>query len=133
MCPGTRTAIIWLTNPPCFHTRGLVSLDAPATVLESFTSPDSARGHLRPALHLLETNPAPLDHAQGERLGMEHIHIAFRAGGVAAFLARLTQLGIAYRRVPLDGRRTELVFTGGPDGTHLHVDFPSSKAPRPTA
>ena len=72
-------------------------------------------------LHLIEADPAPMVHAEGESLRMEHI--AFRAEGMADFLANLKRIGTEYRLFPFDSAGIVLVFLRDPDGNRLHIDF----------
>lgn len=76
-------------------------------------------------LHLIEADPAPMEHAEGESLRMEHI--AFRAEGQDRFLAHLEERGVAYKLFPFEALETVLVFIRDPDGNRLHVDFPASE------
>jgi len=78
-------------------------------------------------LHLIEADPAPAPHAEGESLRMEHI--AFRATDMAAFTAKLDARGIPFKPVPFDALNAVLVFLRDPDGNRIHVDFPAAEAP----
>ena len=84
----------------------------------------------RAVIHLIEADPAPMIHQEGENLRMEHV--AFRATGMAGFTERLDQRGIAYKLVPFDEIDTVLVFLRDPDGNRIHVDFPLSEMPTDT-
>ncbi|SLN36391.1 VOC family protein [Oceanibacterium hippocampi] len=77
-------------------------------------------------LHLIEGDPAPSAYSEGESLRMEHM--AFRAQGLAAFIARLEEHGIAYRRAPFEAMGTVVVNLRDPDGNHIHVDFPATES-----
>jgi catechol 2,3-dioxygenase-like lactoylglutathione lyase family enzyme len=84
----------------------------------------------RAVIHLIEADPAPMIHQEGESLRMEHV--AFRATGMAGFTEKLDQRGIAYKLVPFDEIDTVLVFLRDPDGNRIHVDFPLSEMPAGT-
>ena len=77
-------------------------------------------------IHLIEADPAPMVHAEGESLRMEHM--AFRASGMQDFVAHLDKRGVPYKLFPFEAIETVLVFIRDPDGNRIHVDFPSSEA-----
>jgi catechol 2,3-dioxygenase-like lactoylglutathione lyase family enzyme len=77
-------------------------------------------------LHLIEADPAPMVHADGESLRMEHI--AFRAEGMAGFIATLEADAIPYKLFPFEALDIVLVFLRDPDGNRIHVDFPAAEA-----
>lgn len=72
-------------------------------------------------IHLIED--AAIDGPGGKRLALEHF--ALRASGYVGFIARLEDLGIAYRlsKVPPGPVDVVQVNIHDPDGTHIHVDF----------
>ena len=74
-------------------------------------------------LHLIEADPAPMPFADGESLRMEHM--AFRAEGMAEFVAKLEDRGIGYKLFPFEALNIVLVFIRDPDGNRIHVDFPA--------
>ncbi|MBD3626200.1 MAG: VOC family protein [Rhodobacteraceae bacterium] len=74
-------------------------------------------------LHLIEADPAPSAHVEGESLRMEHM--AFRAVDMDEFIARLEQRGIAFKLFPFEALDIVLVFIRDPDGNRIHVDFPA--------
>jgi len=76
-------------------------------------------------LHLIEADPAPMAHGEGESLRMEHF--AFRATGMKDFTDKLDARGIPYKLFPFDAIETVLVFLRDPDGNRIHVDFPASE------
>lgn len=76
-------------------------------------------------IHLIEADPAPMVHAEGESLRMEHM--AFRAEGMAAFLETLDARGTAYKLFPFEALGMVLVFLRDPDGNRIHVDFPEAE------
>jgi catechol 2,3-dioxygenase-like lactoylglutathione lyase family enzyme len=75
-------------------------------------------------LHLIEADPPPMVHSDGESLRMEHI--AFRAEGMDRFIAQLEANGVGYKLFPFDALDIVLVFIRDPDGNRIHVDFPAS-------
>ncbi len=77
-------------------------------------------------LHLVEADPPPSAHAEGESLRMEHM--AFRAEGMDDFIARLEAREVAYRLFPVEALGSVLVFIRDPDGNRLHVDFPATQS-----
>jgi catechol 2,3-dioxygenase-like lactoylglutathione lyase family enzyme len=76
-------------------------------------------------LHLIEADPPPMIHTEGESLRMEHI--AFRAEGMKAFIAHLEQHDVAYKLFPFEALDIVLVFIRDPDGNRIHVDFAASE------
>lgn len=74
-------------------------------------------------VHLVEVaeQPAP----QGA-LRLEHF--AFAASGLAGFLARLKDRGVAYRIGVIRDFGIVQVNVHDPDGNHIHVDFPAAEA-----
>lgn len=74
-------------------------------------------------IHLIQADPPPMVHAEGESLRMEHF--AFRADGMDEFIARLEEEGVAYKLFPFEAIGAMLVFIRDPDGNRLHVDFPA--------
>lgn len=75
-------------------------------------------------LHLVEADPPPMVHSEGESLRMEHI--AFRAEGMVPFLGHIDQCGVPYKLFPFEALDIVLVFIRDPDGNRIHVDFPAS-------
>lgn len=76
-------------------------------------------------LHLIEADPPPMAHSDGESLRMEHI--AFRAEGMDKFIAQLEENGVGYKLFPFEALDIVLVFIRDPDGNRIHVDFPASE------
>ena len=76
-------------------------------------------------LHLIEADPAPMVYAEGESLRMEHF--AFRAEGLADFIANLDANSVDYNLFELDDLEVVLVFIRDPDGNRIHVDFAASE------
>lgn len=76
-------------------------------------------------IHLIEADPPPMVHTEGESLRMEHM--AFRAEGMADVLARLDAHGIAYKLFPFEALGLVLVFLRDPDGNRIHIDFPEAE------
>lgn len=54
-------------------------------------------------------------------------HFAVRATGMAAFLSKLTEAGIAHSVDPVPDFPTVQVNLRDPDGNHIHVDFDKSE------
>ena len=77
-------------------------------------------------LHLIEADPAPQIHSENESIRMEHF--AFRAKGMADFIAHLEECGVDYKLFPFDALELMLVFIRDPDGNRMHIDFPASEA-----
>ncbi|SMX23152.1 Glyoxalase-like domain protein [Boseongicola aestuarii] len=76
-------------------------------------------------LHLIDADPEPMAFSEDESLRMEHI--AFRAEGMAEFIARLEANGVPYKLFPFEALKIVLVFIRDPDGNRIHVDFPMSE------
>ncbi|MBF9035650.1 glyoxalase [Rhodobacterales bacterium HKCCE2091] len=76
-----------------------------------------------PLVHLVEIETAPDRPAE---LALEHA--AFRASGIAAFVARLKDGGQRYRVSALPDFPIVQVNVWDPDGNHLHVDFDRAEA-----
>lgn len=69
------------------------------------------------AIHLVEVPQAP-------DTGQPRIeHFAFRAEGLAGFLARLRDRGIAYRISIVPGMELRQVNIFDPDGNHIEIAF----------
>ena len=77
-------------------------------------------------LHLIEADPAPMIHAEGESLRIEHM--AFRAEGMEAFIAGLQAHDVGYKLFPFEALDAVLVFVRDPDGNRIHVDFPAAES-----
>jgi catechol 2,3-dioxygenase-like lactoylglutathione lyase family enzyme len=78
----------------------------------------------RPALHLVELPAAPDNQApasQDRRPMIEHF--AFRAEGLAEFLAQLRGLDIAYRTAVVPEFEIRQVHIRDPDGNHIEIAF----------
>jgi catechol 2,3-dioxygenase-like lactoylglutathione lyase family enzyme len=75
----------------------------------------------KPVVHLVDAGARALTSAGAEELRLSHF--AFRADGLDAFLARLTQLRITCRVAKLPGTDVTQVNLLDPDGNALHVDF----------
>ncbi len=77
----------------------------------------------RPALHLVEavdSPEAPLSPAsQAPRIE----HFAFRAEGLAEFLARLREFGVAYHTNIVPELEIRQVHLHDPEGNHIEVAF----------
>src|SRR6056297_7718 len=76
-----------------------------------------------PLVHLSEVDTA---RPGGTDLTLEHA--AFRAKGMAEFVARLEAGGQRYRLSPVPDFPTVQVNIWDPDGNHLHVDFDRDEA-----
>lgn len=77
----------------------------------------------RAAVHLVEVPEAPA----GRQPRIEHF--AFRAEGLAAFLARLRARRVAYRISIVPGVNLRQVNVLDPDGNHIEIAFgPEEKA-----
>lgn len=76
----------------------------------------------RAAIHLVEVDRAP-------RAGEPRIeHFAFRAVGLADFLARLREMDVAYRITTVPGVNLRQVHVQDPDGNHIEVAFAAEEA-----
>ena len=73
------------------------------------------------AVHLVEVSAAPV----GREPKIEHF--AFRAAGLADFLARLRSLGTAYKISLVPGSANRQVNVLDPDGNHIEVQFAGSE------
>ncbi len=71
-------------------------------------------------LHLVETPAQPA----GTEPRIEHF--AFRATGLADFLARLDAASIKYRKSTVPATGLQQVHFEDPDGNHIEVGFPDS-------
>ena len=78
----------------------------------------------QPFVHLVAVSGAP--QAAGN-VTLEHF--AFRATGMAEFLARLTENGIAHSIDPVPEFPIVQVNFHDPDGNHIHVDFHKDELP----
>lgn len=68
--------------------------------------------------------------AQGRALpGATLEHFAFRAEGMAAFLARLDEAGISYTLDDVPDFPIVQVNFFDPDGNHIHIDFDAAERP----
>ncbi len=68
-------------------------------------------------VHLVAlSKPAKVDEVQIE-------HFAFRAEGLAVFLARLDGKGIAYKQTTVPGSGRQQVFIRDPDGNRVEIQF----------
>lgn len=74
-------------------------------------------------VHLVEVARPP---APDGELRLEHF--AFAAEGLADFLGRLKQHGVAYRIGVVPDFNTVQVNVHDPDGNHIHVDFAPAEA-----
>ncbi|GAB4371284.1 MAG: VOC family protein [Kiloniellaceae bacterium] len=84
----------------------------------------SGTGAARQAtVHLVEVAEPP---APEGALRLEHF--AFAAAGLAGFLARLKERGVAYRIGVIRDFGIVQVNIHDPDGNHIHVDFPAAEA-----
>ena len=87
----------------------------------------------RPALHLIEV-PAPPDGAaaasqNGEIRTPKIEHFAFRAEGLAEFLAQLREHDVAYRTNIVPSLEIRQVHIRDPEGHHIEIAFaPEEKA-----
>ena len=54
-------------------------------------------------------------------------HFAFRASGLAAFLARMEQRGVPVRLAEVPGFGILQVNIHDPDGNHIHIDFDANE------
>jgi catechol 2,3-dioxygenase-like lactoylglutathione lyase family enzyme len=80
-------------------------------------------------VHLVEA-PAPL--ASIATVEPSLSHFAFRATGLAAFVARLREAGVPHRVACLPGSRVVQVNLRDLDGNALHVDFDEAAADVPS-
>ena len=69
------------------------------------------------AVHLVEVAAAPAGHEPRIE------HFAFRAAGLADFLARLRRFGAAYQISLVPGSGNRQVNVLDPDGNHIEVQF----------
>jgi len=79
----------------------------------------------RAVVHLVEIEPGGAGPRTGaiDPMELQLSHFAFRATGLRAFLARLTQAGIQHAVGPLPGAPITQVNLRDLDGNALHVDF----------
>lgn len=70
-----------------------------------------------PVVHLVHSDDAP------GRTPLSLEHFAFRAKGMGAFVARLEELEIPYRRADIAGTDIAQFNIHDPMGNHIHVDF----------
>ena len=74
------------------------------------------------AVHLVELGqPAKVNEVRIE-------HFAFRAEGLAAFLARLDGKGVAYNQTTVPGSERRQVFIRDPDGNRVEIQFGPEEA-----
>jgi catechol 2,3-dioxygenase-like lactoylglutathione lyase family enzyme len=78
-----------------------------------------------PIVHLVGIDAAPGSDPDDLRLE----HGAFRASGMAQFLARLDEAGERREVVKVPGFPIVQVNVWDPDGNHLHIDFDASEMP----
>ena len=72
----------------------------------------------RAVIHLVGVEDAP----QGYN-GVRMEHVAFRASGFDAFIAKLTAAGVDHQVGQVPGTEIRQVNVHDPDGNHLHIDF----------
>ena len=79
----------------------------------------------RAVVHLVEVEPggAGSQPSAADPMELQLSHFAFRATGLRAFLARLTQAGIQHAVGQLPGAPITQVNLRDIDGNALHVDF----------
>lgn len=78
----------------------------------------------RAVVHLVEVEPgAGLPPSAADAMALQLSHFAFRATGLGAFIARLTQAGIPHAVGGLPGAPITQVNLRDLDGNALHVDF----------
>jgi catechol 2,3-dioxygenase-like lactoylglutathione lyase family enzyme len=73
------------------------------------------------AVHLVEIAKSP----DGGTPRIEHF--AFRASGLADFLARLRKLAVGYSISLVPGSNNRQVNVFDPDGNHIEIQFPASE------
>jgi len=78
-----------------------------------------------PLVHLVGVDTAPGSDPGDLRLE----HGAFRASGMAGFLARLDEAGERREVVRVPGFPIVQVNVWDPDGNHLHIDFDAAEMP----
>ncbi len=71
----------------------------------------------RPLVHLI-TGGAGKDSGTGAI-----DHVAFRASGLADYIARLNERGIAYRERDVPGQPLHQLFLADPDGITIEINF----------
>ncbi len=74
------------------------------------------------AVHLVEVDKAP-------EAGEPRIeHFAFIAEGLAGFVAKLRETGVAYRTAIVPGIENRQVHLRDPDGNHIEIQFAAGEA-----
>jgi catechol 2,3-dioxygenase-like lactoylglutathione lyase family enzyme len=76
-----------------------------------------------PVIHLVEVAEPPRPEGA---LRLEHF--AFTATGLAEFQARLSKLGVEFRKSRQPGTGNVVINLQDPDGNRVHVDFPAAEA-----
>ena len=79
----------------------------------------------RAALHLVEVPEAP---PSQDNQAPKIEHFAFRAEGLAEFLARLREFGVAYRTAVVPDFEIRQVHLRDPDGNHVEIAFAPEEA-----
>ncbi len=77
----------------------------------------------RATVHLVEIASPPGEAAPAENAAPRIEHFAFRAEGLADFLARLRAHGVAYRTAVVPGLEIRQVHIRDPDGNHVEIAF----------
>ena len=77
----------------------------------------------RAVVHLVEVEPGATGSRAADPAELRLSHFAFRATGLAVFLARLTRAGIQHAVGRLPGAPITQVNLRDLDGNALHVDF----------
>jgi len=72
-------------------------------------------------VHLVAVDPAP------KSIEPQIEHFSIRAEGLAEFLAKLREKGVAHELSEVPGFGVLQVNFHDPDGNHIHVDFDSSE------
>ena len=85
------------------------------------------------ALHLVEVPEAPASQdnqapPSPDSQAPKIEHFAFRAEGLAEFLARLRELGVAYRTAVVPDFEIRQVHLRDPDGNHVEIAFAPEEA-----
>ncbi len=73
------------------------------------------------AVHLVEVDKAP--GTGGARIE----HFAFMAEGLARFLTKLREKGVAYRTAIIPGIGNRQIHLRDPDGNHIEIQFAASE------
>lgn len=81
----------------------------------------------RASVHIVGVSSGQVN-AQGNPGPLSLEHFAFRASGLASFLANLEKFEVPHRDIPVPDFEIFQVNINDPDGNHIHVDFDIAEA-----